>query len=85
MTGGRYQEQTRPAPRGIAFPALRFRAPSAQGTIRDRAPAAWFDSALHDVDGGCHLGVTVEDDPVADPLDTEGRYPYFDPGEVVPL
>ncbi|HET9156726.1 MAG TPA: hypothetical protein VFN91_08675 [Myxococcaceae bacterium] len=40
---------------------------------------------LHDVDGGCHLGVTVEDDPAADLLDSEGRYLYFDPDEVVPL
>jgi hypothetical protein len=46
---------------------------------------ARVQAVLHDVDGGCHLGVTVEDDPAADLLDTEGRYLYFDPGEVVPL
>jgi hypothetical protein len=40
---------------------------------------------LHGVDGGCHLGVTVEDDPAADLLDIAGRYLYFDPDEVVPL
>jgi hypothetical protein len=46
---------------------------------------ARVQAVLHDVDGGCHLGVTVEDDPAADLLDTEGRYLYFDPDEVVPL
>ena len=40
---------------------------------------------LHDVDGGEHLGVTVEDDPAADLLDSQGRYLYFDPDEVEPL
>ena len=42
-------------------------------------------AVLHDVDGGCHVGVTLEDDPAADLLDTQGRYLYFDPREVVPL
>ena len=46
---------------------------------------ARVQAVLHDVDGGCHLGVTVEDDPAADLLDSEGRYLYFDPAEVVPL
>jgi hypothetical protein len=46
---------------------------------------ARVQAVLHDVDGGCHLGVTVDDDPAADLLDTEGRYLYFDPDEVVPL
>jgi hypothetical protein len=45
---------------------------------------ARVQAVLHDVDGGCHLGVTVEGDPAADLLDTEGRYLYFDPDEVVP-
>ncbi len=42
-------------------------------------------AVLHDVDGGQHLGVTVEDDPAADLLDSQGRYLYFDPDEVEPL
>jgi hypothetical protein len=46
---------------------------------------ARVQAVLHDVDGGCHLGVTVEDDPAADLLDSQGRYLYFDPDEVVPL
>jgi len=29
--------------------------------------------------------VTVEDDPVAGLLDTDGRYLYLEPDEVVPL
>ena len=42
-------------------------------------------AVLHDVDGGQHLGVTVEDDPAADLLDSQGRYLYFDPDEVEPI
>jgi len=42
-------------------------------------------AVLHDVDGGEHLGVTVEEDPAADLLDSQGRYLYFDPDEVEPL
>ena len=46
---------------------------------------AQVQAVLNDVGGGCHLEVTVEDDPAADLLDTEGRYLYFAPDEVVPL
>jgi hypothetical protein len=45
---------------------------------------ARVQAVLHDVDGGCQLGVTAEDDPAADLLDSEGRYLDFDPDELVP-
>ena len=38
-----------------------------------------------DVDGGCHLAVTLDDDPAADELVRQGRYLYFHPEEVEPL
>jgi hypothetical protein len=42
-------------------------------------------AVLHDVDGGIHLAITVDDDPGADLYDATGRYRYFDPDEVEPL
>ena len=41
--------------------------------------------AVHDVDQGSHLAVTVDDDPGADLKDAHGRYLYFAPDEVEPL
>jgi hypothetical protein len=38
-----------------------------------------------DVDGGCHLAVTLDDDPAASELMWQGRYLYFHPDEVEPL
>jgi hypothetical protein len=38
-----------------------------------------------DVDGGCHLAVTLDDDPAAGELVWQGRYLYFHPEEVEPL
>ncbi len=43
-------------------------------------------AAVHrDVDEGCHLAVTIDDDPGADLKDRLGRYLYFAPDEVEPL
>ncbi|WP_030768721.1 hypothetical protein [Streptomyces sp. NRRL F-2664] len=47
--------------------------------------AALVEAVLHDVDGGVHLAVTVEDDPGADIRREQGRFLYFQPDEVTPL
>lgn len=47
--------------------------------------AARVEAVLHDVDGGVHLAVTVEDDPGADIRREQGRFLYFQPDEVTPL
>ncbi|MFE1826974.1 hypothetical protein [Streptomyces yangpuensis] len=47
--------------------------------------AAHVEAVLHDVDGGVHLAVTVEDDPGADIRREQGRFLYFQPDEVTPL
>lgn len=46
---------------------------------------ARVEAVLHDVDGGVHLAVTVEDDPGADIRREQGRFLYFQPDEVTPL
>jgi hypothetical protein len=46
---------------------------------------AQVDAVLHDVDGSCHLAVTVEDDPGAELNRWYGRFRYFAPEEVEPL
>ncbi|MFD8654027.1 hypothetical protein ACFV1D_40665, partial [Streptomyces mirabilis] len=46
---------------------------------------AKVEAVLHDVDGGVHLAVTVEDDPGADIRREQGRFLYFQPDEVEPL
>ncbi|WP_405437426.1 hypothetical protein OG373_09485 [Streptomyces avidinii] len=46
---------------------------------------ALVEAVLHDVDGGVHLAVTVEDDPGADIRREQGRFLYFQPDEVTPL
>ncbi|MFF3429378.1 hypothetical protein [Streptomyces sp. NPDC002602] len=43
---------------------------------------ARVEAVLHDVDGGVHLAVTVEDDPGADIRREQGRFLYFQPDEV---
>ncbi|WP_030851985.1 hypothetical protein [Streptomyces sp. NRRL F-4474] len=43
---------------------------------------AQVEAVLHDVDGGVHLAVTVEDDPGADIRREQGRFLYFQPDEV---
>ncbi|MFE5717090.1 hypothetical protein [Streptomyces erythrochromogenes] len=47
--------------------------------------AAQVEAVLHDVDGGVHLAVTVEDDPGADIRREQGRFLYFQPDEVTLL
>jgi hypothetical protein len=47
--------------------------------------AALVEAVLHDVDGACHLAVTLEDDPGADLARAQGRFRYFAPDEVEPL
>jgi hypothetical protein len=42
-------------------------------------------AVFHDVDGACHLAVTLDDDPGADLAGAVGRYRYFAPEDVVPL
>ncbi|MHA5047645.1 hypothetical protein [Streptomyces sp. SD15] len=46
---------------------------------------AKVEAVLHDVDGGVHLAVTVEDDPGADIRREQGRFLYFQPDEITPL
>ncbi|MFE5618473.1 hypothetical protein [Streptomyces sp. NPDC056524] len=43
---------------------------------------ALVEAVLHDVDGGVHIAVTVEDDPGADIRREQGRFLYFQPDEV---
>ena len=43
---------------------------------------AQVEAVLHDVDGGVHLAVTVDDDPGADIRREQGRYLYFQPDEI---
>ncbi|MFI1422137.1 hypothetical protein ACH4VX_30040 [Streptomyces sp. NPDC020731] len=43
---------------------------------------ALVEAVLHDVDGGVHIAVTVEDDPGADIRREQGRYLYFQPDEI---
>jgi uncharacterized protein YjbJ (UPF0337 family) len=46
---------------------------------------ALVEAVLLDVEGGCHLAVTLEDDPGADLRRAHGRYLYFAPDEVEPI
>jgi hypothetical protein len=44
--------------------------------------SALVEAVLHDVDGGVHIAVTVDDDPGADIRREQGRFLYFQPDEV---
>ncbi|MBP2320040.1 hypothetical protein JOF56_000425 [Kibdelosporangium banguiense] len=46
---------------------------------------AVVEAVLTDVDDGCHLAVTLKDDPGAELYAAHGRYRYFTPDEVEPL
>ncbi|MYR44570.1 hypothetical protein GTW67_21700 [Streptomyces sp. SID5910] len=59
----------------------RLRHTDAQDLFLD-GRAALVEAVLHDVDGGVHIAVTVEDDPGADIRREQGRYLYFQPDEV---
>ncbi|MEU9860573.1 hypothetical protein AB0D99_06855 [Streptomyces sp. NPDC047971] len=59
----------------------RLRRTDAQDLFLD-GRAALVEAVLHDVDGGVHIAVTVEDDPGADIRREQGRFLYFQPDEV---
>jgi hypothetical protein len=46
---------------------------------------AEVQAVVHDVDGGIHLAVALDDDPAAEMLQIHGRFLYFAPDEVQPL
>ncbi|MFG2115816.1 hypothetical protein ACGFRB_24830 [Streptomyces sp. NPDC048718] len=62
----------------------RLRRSDAQDLFLD-GRSALVEAVLHDVDGGTHIAVTVEDDPGADIRREQGRFLYFQPDEVRPL
>ncbi len=43
------------------------------------------EAVLHDVDGGTHVAVRLEDDPAPDLVAAHGRFLYFHPDEIEPL
>ncbi|MFJ3582046.1 hypothetical protein ACIPPS_07395 [Streptomyces sp. NPDC090127] len=59
----------------------RLRRTDAQDLFLD-GRSALVEAVLHDVDGGVHIAVTVEDDPGADIRREQGRFLYFQPDEV---
>ena len=62
----------------------RLRRTDAQDLFVD-GRSALVEAVLHDVDGGVHIAVTVEDDPGADIRREQGRFLYFQPDEVQAL
>ncbi|MGW3405485.1 hypothetical protein [Streptomyces zhihengii] len=59
----------------------RLRRTDAQDLFLD-GRSALVEAVLHDVDGGVHIAVTVDDDPGADIRREQGRFLYFQPDEV---
>ncbi|MGW5422238.1 hypothetical protein [Streptomyces sp. NPDC003943] len=59
----------------------RLRRTDAQDLFVD-GRSALVEAVLHDVDGGVHIAVTLEDDPGADIRREQGRFLYFQPDEV---
>ncbi|MFE5300940.1 hypothetical protein [Streptomyces sp. NPDC056632] len=59
----------------------RLRRSDAQDLFLDGRNAL-VEAVLHDVDGGVHIAVTLEDDPGADIRREQGRFLYFQPDEV---
>lgn len=47
--------------------------------------AATVQAVLSDVDGACHIAVTIDDDPAAELQTSQGRFRYFGPDEVEPI
>ncbi|MBG0850550.1 hypothetical protein I2W78_01430 [Streptomyces spinoverrucosus] len=72
-------EPVRAGSRVVLRPRLRHT--DAQDLFLDGRHAL-VEAVLHDVDGGVHIAVTVEDDPGADIRREQGRYLYFQPDEV---
>lgn len=62
----------------------RLRRTDAQDLFVD-GRSALVEAVLHDVDGGVHIAVTVEDDPGADIRREQGRFLYFQPDEIQAL
>ncbi|WP_435972064.1 hypothetical protein [Streptomyces sp. Qhu_M48] len=62
----------------------RLRRSDAQDLFLD-GRTALVEAVVHDVDGGVHIAVTVEDDPGADIRREQGRFLYFQPDEVEAL
>jgi hypothetical protein len=60
----------------------RLRHSDAQDLFLD-GRCAQVEAVLHDVDGGVHIAVTLDDDPGADIRREQGRYLYFQPDEVL--
>ena len=46
---------------------------------------ATVQAVVHDVDGGVHVAVSVDDDPAAELALAHGRFRYFRPGELEPV
>ncbi|MFG3658757.1 hypothetical protein [Streptomyces sp. NPDC047706] len=59
----------------------RLRHTDAQDLFLDGRQAL-VEAVLHDVDGGVHIAVTLDDDPGADIRREQGRFLYFQPDEV---
>ncbi|MEU1693426.1 hypothetical protein ABZ590_18595, partial [Streptomyces hirsutus] len=70
---------------GVVAPVLLDEAGPRHSDAQDLFVAgrrALVEAVLHDVDGGVHIAVTLEDDPGADIRREQGRYLYFQPDEV---
>lgn len=85
-----------PGPDGVVVGGVRVR-PGSRVRLRPRAGGtdahdmflagrtALVEAILADVDGACHVVVTVEDDPAAELNRWYGRFRYFRPDEVEPI
>jgi hypothetical protein len=71
----------RPIARGSSVILVPGRGSDAQDTFL-RGAAATVQAVLHDVDGGTHVAVSIDDDPGADLQATHGRFRYFRPDEL---
>jgi hypothetical protein len=67
--------------RGSAVILMPGRGSDAQDVFL-RGAAATVQAVLHDVDGGTHVAVSIDDDPGADLQTTHGRFRYFRPDEL---
>jgi hypothetical protein len=47
-----------------------------------RGMVATVQAVVHDVDGGVHVAVSLNDDPGVDMQLAHGRYRYFNPNEL---
>ncbi|HSK57646.1 MAG TPA: hypothetical protein VK935_01210 [Actinomycetospora sp.] len=70
-----------PVSRGSAVVLVPGRGGDAQDVFL-RGAAATVQAVLHDVDGGTHVAVSIDDDPGADLQATHGRFRYFRPEEL---